>query len=98
MNLIESMILRVTNPARFAIIHVASADVLLCVPMNELARDCAPITGTTQSFIFTDDIKSRILRECGTEDMGMCGAMFVSKDIKSFVPFPAAPAQVCHVL
>lgn len=98
MNLIESMILRVTNPAVFHVVHVPSADVLLAVCANELARDCAPVTGSTQSFIFTDDIKRAILRECGTEGMGNCGAMFVSKDIKSCVPFPAAPAQVCHVL
>ncbi len=86
MNLLNKLMLNALNPAIFHVVHVPSADILLCVTANELARDCASVTGSTQSFILTDEVKARILRECGTEGMGTCGAMFVSADMKSFVP------------
>ena len=106
MNLLNRLMLNTFNPALFHVVHVPSADLLLCVTGNELARDCAPVTGTTKSFVLDDEVKARILRECGTKGMGMCGAMFISADMKSFVPARALgddfdacdfADEACHV-
>ena len=74
MNLLNALLARATNPARFGLITIPIGNNAIVVPLNELARDLlGEYCSTTRSIIADDAALATLKRASGQAHYGHCG-------------------------